>query len=65
MPLLVNVKLDLKLPGLGGTQGSWEPDEFSSAEGSTRETLNSIYSLFDTTRAVLGGRVDFKIKVPA
>ena len=27
MPRLVNVKLDLKLPGLGGIQGSWEPDE--------------------------------------
>ena len=79
MPRLVNVKLDLKLPGLGGIQGSWEPDEsevraawelyvemvtrtpvgeFSSAEGSTRETINSIYSLFDTTRAVLGGRME-------
>ncbi len=27
MPRLVNVKLDLKLPGLGGIQGTWEPDE--------------------------------------
>jgi hypothetical protein len=27
--------------------------EFSSVEGSTRESLNSIYSLFDTTRAIL------------
>ena len=79
MPRLVNVKLDLKLPGLGGIQGTWEPDEsevraawelyvgmvtrtplgeFSSVEGSTRETLNSIYSLFDTTMAVLGGRME-------
>ena len=79
MPRLVNVKLDLKLPGLGGIQGSWEPDEsevraawdlyvemvtrtplgeFSSVEGSTREALNSIYSLFNTTRAVLGGRME-------
>ena len=74
MPRLVNVKLDLKFPGLGGIQGTWEPDEsevraawelyvemvtrtplgeFSSVEGSTRESLNSIYSLFDTTRAIL------------
>ena len=27
MPRLVNVKLDLKLPGLVGIQGTWEPDE--------------------------------------
>ena len=79
MPRLVNVKLDLKLPGLGGIQSTWEPDEaevraawelyvgmvtrtplgeFSSVEGSTRETLNSIYFLFDTTMAVLGGRME-------
>ena len=74
MPRLVNVKLDLKLPGIGGIQGTWEPDEsevraawelyvelvtrtplgeISSVEGSTRESLNSIYSLFHTTRAIL------------
>ena len=74
MPRLVNVKIDLKLPGLVGIQGTWEPDEsevraawelyvelvtrtplgeISSVEGSTRESLNSIYSLFDTTRAIL------------
>lgn len=73
MPRLVNVKLDLKLLGIG-IQGTWEPDEsevraawelyvelvtrtplgeISSVEGSTRESLNSIYSLFDTTRAIL------------
>ena len=27
MPKLVNVKLDLKLPGIGGIAGTWEPDE--------------------------------------
>ena len=74
MPKLVNVKLDLKLPGIGGVAGTWEPDEsevsaawelyvemvtrtplggFSSQEGSLREALNSIYSLFDTTRGIL------------
>ena len=74
MPKLVNVKLDLKVPGLGGVAGTWEPDEsevsaawelyvemvtrtplggFSSQEGSLREALNSIYSLFDTTRGIL------------
>ena len=74
MPRLVNVKLDLKLPGIGGIQGTWEPDEsevraawelyvemvtrtplgdLSTQEGSTREALNSIYSLFDTTRVIL------------
>ena len=74
MPKLVNVKLNLKLPGIGGISGTWEPDEsevkaawelyvemvtrtplggFSSQEGSLREALNSIYSLFDTTRGIL------------
>ena len=74
MARLVNVKLDLKLPGIGGIQGTWEPDEsevraawelyvemvtrsplgeFSSPDGSARESLNSIYSLFDTTRTLL------------
>ena len=73
MPRLVNVKLDLKLPGIG-IQGTWEPDECEiraawelyvelvtrsplgeilPAEGLTRESLSSIYSLFDTTRAIL------------
>ena len=27
MPKLVNVKLDLKVPGIGGIAGTWEPDE--------------------------------------
>lgn len=74
MPKLVNVKLDLKVPGIGGISGTWEPDEsevkaawelyvemvtrtplggFSSREGSLREALDSIYSLFDTTRGIL------------
>ena len=74
MPKLVNVKLDLKLPGIGGIAGTWEPDEsevraawelyvemvtrtplggFSSRDGSLREALDSIYSLFDTTRGIL------------
>ena len=74
MPKLVNVKLDLKLPGIGGIAGTWEPDKsevdaawelyvemvtrtplggFSSHEGYLREALDSIYSLFDTTRGIL------------
>ncbi len=74
MPRLVNVKLDLKLPGFGGIQGTWVPEEsevraawelyvemvtrtplgeLSPTDGSARESLNSIYSLFDTTRALL------------
>ena len=74
MPKLVNVKLDLKLPGIGGVSGTWEPDQseiraawelyvemvtrtplggFSPQEGSVREALTSIYSLFDTTRGIL------------
>ncbi len=74
MPKLVNVKLDLKVPGIGGISGTWEPDGtevkaawelyvemvtrtplggFSSQDGSPREALDSIYSLFDTTRGVL------------
>lgn len=74
MPKLVNVKLDLKVPGIGGISGTWEPDlsEVKAAwelyvemvtrtplggssfqEGSIREALDSIYSLFDTTRGIL------------
>ena len=74
MPKLVNVKIDLKVPGIGGIAGTWEPDEsevraawelyvemvtrtplggFSSQDGSLRESLDSIYSLFDTTRGIL------------
>ena len=74
MPKLVNVRLDLKIPGLGGIRGTWEPDDsevkaawelyvemvtrtplgdLSLHEGSVREALTSMYSLFDTTRAIL------------
>ena len=74
MPKLVNVKLDVRLPGIGGIEGTWEPDEseiraawelyvemvtrtplgsVSRDEGSARETLTSMYSLFDTTRDIL------------
>ena len=74
MPKLINVRLDLKLPGIGGISGTWEPDEteiraawelyvemvtrtplggFSPQEGSVREALTSIYTLFDTTRGIL------------
>ena len=74
MPKLVNVRLDLKLPGIAGIVGTREPDEsevraawelyvemvtrtplgdVSSQEGSLREALDSIYSLFDTTRGIL------------
>ena len=27
MPKLVNVNLALKIPGIGGISGTWEPDE--------------------------------------
>ena len=74
MPKLVNVKLDLKLPGIGSVSGTWEPDKaevsaawelyvemvtriplggFSPQEGSLPEALDSIYSLFETTRSIL------------
>ena len=74
MPKLVNVSLDLKVPGIGGIRGTWEPDEtevkaawelyvelvtrsplgtLSPEEGSAREAMTSMYSLFETTRGVL------------
>ncbi len=74
MPKLVNVRLNLRLPGIGGIGGTWKPDDaevqaawalyvelmtriplggFSPEEGSVREALTSIYSLFDTTRSIL------------
>ncbi len=74
MPKLVNVKIDVRIPGIGGIEGTWEPDEseiraawelyvemvtrtplgsVSWDEGSARETLTSMYSLFDTTRDIL------------
>ena len=33
MPKLVNVKLDLKLPGIGCIGGTWEPDESEVGAG--------------------------------
>ena len=74
MPRLVNVKLDLKLPGIGGISGTWEPGDsevkaswelyvemvtrtplggYSLDEGSAREAMASIYTLFDATRGIL------------
>ena len=74
MAKLVNVRLDLRLPGIGGISGTWEPDEsqiraawelyvemvtrtplggLSPQEGSAREALTSMYSLFETTRSIL------------
>lgn len=74
MPKIVNVKIDVRIPGIGGIEGTWEPDEseiraawelyvemvtrtplgsVSRAKGSARETLTSMYSLFDTTRDIL------------
>ncbi len=74
MPKLVNVKIDVRIPGIGGIEGTWEPDEseiraawelyvemvtrtplgsVSRDEGSARETLASVYSLFDSTRNIL------------
>ena len=74
MPKLVNVRIDLKIPGIGSIAGTWEPDKsevraawalyvemvtrtplggVASLQGSLRETLDSIYSLFDTTRRIL------------
>ncbi|MCY4414711.1 MAG: hypothetical protein OXE87_00130 [Chloroflexi bacterium] len=71
---LVNVSLDLKVPGVGGIQGTWEPDEtevkaawelyvelvtraplgtFSLGEGSAREAMTSMHSLFETGRGIL------------
>lgn len=74
MPNLVNVKIDVRIPGIGGIEGIWEPDDseikaawelyvemvtraplgsVSMEDGSARETLTSLYSLFDTTRNIL------------
>lgn len=74
MPNLINVKLDVRIPGIGGIEGTWAPDEseiraawelyvemvtriplgsVSEYEGSARETLKSMYSLFDTSRNIL------------
>jgi len=74
MPKLANVKVSLKLPYIGGIEGTWEPDErernaawemyvelvtrisvaeLRPGEGLLREALSSLYTLFDTTRAIL------------
>ena len=74
IPKFVNLKVDVKLPGIVGIAGTWEPDKseiraawelyvemvsrtplggFSPQEGSVREALTSIYSLFDSTRGIL------------
>ena len=74
MARLVDVKLDLTLPGIAGISGTWEPDDaevkaawelyvemvtrtplggVSLRDGSLREALDSLYSLFDTTRRIL------------
>ncbi len=48
MPKWVNVKLDLKLPGIGGISGTWEPDDTE---------VNSAWELYVemVTRTPLGG----------
>ena len=48
MPKLVNVKLDLKLPGIGGVAGTWEPHE--SEVGAAWELYVEM-----VTRTPLGG----------
>ncbi len=48
MPKLVNVKLDLKLPGIGGVAGTWEPHE--SEVGTAWELYVEM-----VTRTPLGG----------
>lgn len=74
MPKLVNVRMDLKIPVIGGVSGTWQPDksEVNAAwelyvemvtrsplgdvvlsDGSVRETLTSLYSLFESTRGIL------------
>jgi hypothetical protein len=70
----VNGKISISLPGFGGIEGSWQPDErerdaawelyvelvtriavveLKPGEGSLREALSSLYSLFPTTREIL------------
>ena len=74
MPKLVNVKLSLNVPYLGGIEGTWEPDEtdqraawelyvelvtrisvaeLHAEEGLLRETLSSLYTIFETARGIL------------
>lgn len=70
----VHGTVKIELPGFGGIEGSWEPDdrerdaswelyvelvtrisvvELRPGEGSLREALSSLYSLFATTREIL------------
>ena len=72
--LLKVVKIQLKLPWVGGIEGMWEPDdveakaawelyvelitrvsivELKPGEGLLREALDSLHSLFRTTREIL------------
>ncbi len=74
MVKLTSVKVNLKLPYIGGVEGNWAPDEdekkaswemyvelvtrisvveLKPDEGMLREALNSLYSLFETTRKIL------------
>ena len=74
MPKLVNVKLKFNVPGIGGIEGSWEPEldeqmaawelyvelvtrisvaKLDPGEGLLRETLASLYSIFESSRAIL------------
>src|SRR6266536_1346324 len=74
MSKFTSFKVSLKLPYIGGIEGTWEPDEseqkaawemyielvtrivvaeLGSDEGLLREALNSIYTLFATTRNIL------------
>lgn len=71
---LSSVKVSLKIPYIGGVDGTWEPDErerdaawemyvelvtrisvveLKPDEGLLREALNSLYTLFGTTREIL------------
>ena len=74
MAKLSSVKVSLKIPYIGGVEGTWEPDErerdaawemyvelvtrisiveLKPDEGLLREALNSLYTLFNTTREIL------------
>ena len=74
MPRWVNMKVDLRVPGIAKISGTWEPNrsevtaawelyvemvtrtplgDSSPRDGSIREALTSLHSLFDTTRDIL------------
>jgi hypothetical protein len=74
MPRLENFKVSLKLPYIGGIEGTWKPNEAEKKaawemyvelvtraavvelgpdEGTLREALSSMHSLFSTTRKIL------------